>query len=217
MNSPGRPHVLDDSHCAEICELVAAGHSVAAVARLVGCNVKTIRRHAQRDETFACQLRAAEVNARNDPLKQLRRAASSNWRAAAWLLERSDPERFGKQTGAACRPEDVDRTFTRIMETVLEQLEGDQARRTMYNCLARVMEEESLHLFLPPAARPKNRRRPITPLVDDQRLYDMFATPSPAAPTAISGPWGTRAPIDPPKTQSTPSPPNLESFPPSGS
>jgi hypothetical protein len=151
MDSPGRPHALDYARCAEICELVAAGHSVAAVARMVGCNVKTIRRHAQRDEVFARQLRAAEVNARNDPLKQLRRAASSNWRAAAWLLERSDPERFGKQTAAACRPEDVDRTFTRIMETVLEQLDDDQARRTMYNCLARVMEEESLHLFLPPA------------------------------------------------------------------
>jgi hypothetical protein len=101
MDSPGRPHALDYARCAEICELVAAGHSVAAVARMVGCNVKTIRRHAQRDEVFARQLRAAEVNARNDPLKQLRRAASSNWRAAAWLLERSDPERFGKQTAAA--------------------------------------------------------------------------------------------------------------------
>ncbi|HEX6963687.1 MAG TPA: hypothetical protein VF175_17605, partial [Lacipirellula sp.] len=125
MSSPGRPCVLDEADYSEICDLVADGHSVPTVARLIGCDVKTIRRHALRHDRFARLLRTAELSARNDPLKMMRRAAHGSWRAAAWLLERTDPERYGKQPSAACRPEDVDRTFTRIMETVLSQVQGE--------------------------------------------------------------------------------------------
>jgi hypothetical protein len=81
----GQPPVLNDADCAEICELIAAGCSATAVARLIGRNVKTIWRHAARDQAFGQGLRAAQRVARNQPHEVIRRAAASSPRAAAWL------------------------------------------------------------------------------------------------------------------------------------
>ncbi len=191
MSELGRPCILDDQKRSEICDLVSAGHSVAAVARLMGCNVKTIRRHALRDERFGRLLRAAEVAAQNDPLKLMRRAAGSSWRAAAWLLERTEPGRFAKQPTAACRPEDVDRSFTRIMDTALGHIQGETERRSMYQALAKVMEEETVQLFLPPAAR-RTSSNPFEGMhVDEQRIKDMldsFSTNSDPSPAPASTP-----------------------------
>jgi hypothetical protein len=174
MTSPGRPPVLDKPRCAEICQLVAAGHSVATAARLIGCDARTIRRQARRDEDFGRQLRTAEVSARNDPLKMMQRAAHGSWRAAAWLLERADPERYGRRPPPTCRPEDVDRTFTRIMETVLSQIEGDAPRRAMYQSLAKVMEDESVRLFLPPGVRRTDQSADLELHVQQQRVNDFM-------------------------------------------
>ena len=187
MPSPGRPPVLDETRCTEICDLVAAGHSVATAARLIGCDARTVRRHAGRDENFGRMLRTAEVSARNDPLKMMRRAAHGSWRAAAWLLERTDPERYGKQPPPTCRPEDVDRTFTRIMETVLSQIEDDGPRRAMYQSLVKVMEDESVRLFLPRGVRRADQNCDWTVHVDQQRLKDfMDALSGPQEPDSAS-------------------------------
>ena len=58
MSELGRPCILDDQKRAEICDLVSAGHSVAAVARLMGCNVDFVRRVSRED------LPAAKVGSR---------------------------------------------------------------------------------------------------------------------------------------------------------
>jgi hypothetical protein len=174
MDSPGRPYVLDDRRCAEICDLAAAGHSIRNVARLIGCDVKTIRRHAARDPNFGRLLTTAVISARHDPLKMMRRAAGASWRAAAWLLERTEPDRYGKQPPATCRPEDVDRAFTRIMDTALGHIQGDAPRRAMYQSLAKVMEAETIRLFLPPAVRNVVPKQDLTFHVDDQRLKDFL-------------------------------------------
>jgi hypothetical protein len=186
MQPPGRPLALDDEKCTEICDLVTAGHSVAAAARLMGCNVKTIRRHAQRDDRFGRLLRAAELAAQNDPLKLMRRAAGGSWRAAAWLLERTDPERYAKQPTATCRPQDVDRAFTRIMDAALALIRGDAERRAMYQSLAKVMEEETVELFLPPSVRRASPKCASTSYVDQQRLSDLL--------DSIARPWKPATP-----------------------
>jgi hypothetical protein len=174
MNSPGRPCALDDARCAEICDLVADGKSIHAVARLVGCNVKTIRRHAARNPNFGRLLATAEISARHDPLKMMRRAAGASWRAAAWLLERTDPERFAKQSPATCRPADVDQAFTRIMDSALSHVSGDEPRRAMYQSLAKIMEEETMRLFLPPSVRQVAPQSQYDRNLEDQRLKDLL-------------------------------------------
>ena len=174
MNSPGRPCALDDTRCAEICDLVADGKSIRAVARLVGCNVKTIRRHAARNPNFGRLLATAEISARHDPLKMMRRAAGASWRAAAWLLERTDPNRYAKQPPATCRPEDLDRAFTRIMDSALSHVSDAESRNAMYESLAKIMEEETARLFLPPSVRQVAPQSHYEQNLDDQRLKDLL-------------------------------------------
>ena len=174
MNSPGRPCALDDARCAEICDLVGNGHSVRAVARLVGCNVKTIRRHAARNPNFARLLATAEISARHDPLKMMRRSAGASWRAAAWLLERTDPARYAKQPSGACRPEDLDRAFTRIMDSALSHVSGAESRNALYESLAKIMEEETMRLFLPPSVRQAAPQSHYDQKLEDQRLKDLL-------------------------------------------
>ena len=212
MSSAGRPHALNEARCAEICDLVAAGHTVAAVARLIGCNVKTIRRHASRDEEFGRLLRAAELSSRADPLKMMRRAAGGSWRAAAWLLERTEPERYARQAPATCRPELVQQAFTRLIEAALQRLGDEASRRTVYQQLNQVAEEQTLRLFLPPSVRTTGPNPDHTPFVDQQRFHDYLE--------ALTQPWQERAATPQkgdsvpgaatlhPKTQTPNSPPN---------
>jgi hypothetical protein len=217
MNTPGRPFRLDEQQSSEICDLVAAGHSIRSVARMVGCDVKTIRRHAARDQQFARLLAAAELSARQDPLKMMRRATGASWRAAAWMLERTDPDRYGKQRPVGCRPQDLDRTFTRIMDVALGLVRGEQERRAMYLALAKVMEEETVQLFLPPSVRRASSTSDFTFHVDSQRFQDMLdsaARPAelpetPKSSTQSRDKVPTR-PVPGPKTQSPKTPLNPE-------
>ncbi len=107
MSNAGRPRTLDDTKKREVCALVAAGCSLEFAARYVGCTHKTIRREGERDADFGQRLRSAQLSARLEPLRALRGKANTHWRAAAWLLERVDPEQFAKFDQKLFRPEEV--------------------------------------------------------------------------------------------------------------
>lgn len=77
--------------------MVAAGCTIEAAARYVCCSVVTIRREARRNAQFHEHLRQSRVAAQLSPVRTMREAAASNWRAAAWMLERTEPHRYGKR------------------------------------------------------------------------------------------------------------------------
>jgi hypothetical protein len=94
----GRPRVLDDAKRREVCAFIAGGCDLRDAARYVNCSVNTIRREADRNPEFAEQLRDSEAHVRLSPLRAMQRAMATHWRAAAWFLERTYPERFAKRT-----------------------------------------------------------------------------------------------------------------------
>lgn len=96
MAKVGRPRVLDEAKRREICALVSAGAGIQSAARYVGCSRSTVYHEAQQDEEFRQQLRRAKATVALSPLQALRRAYQENWRAAAWMLERTEPEQFGR-------------------------------------------------------------------------------------------------------------------------
>ena len=96
MAKGGRPRTLDEVKQREVCALVSAGCSLAGAGRYVNCSVKTIRREAERDPAFGDHLRKSQLAAQLEPLRALRGKANTHWRAAAWLLERVDPEQFAR-------------------------------------------------------------------------------------------------------------------------
>ena len=97
MANKGRPRALDEGKQREVCALLAAGISRKQAAAYVGCTARTLQREGERDRQFAERMRRAEVTAALTPLQVMRNAAGSHWRAAAWMLERADPEQFGRK------------------------------------------------------------------------------------------------------------------------
>jgi hypothetical protein len=100
----GRERILDDGKQREVCALVSAGCSLQAAASYVECATNTIRREAARNPDFGRRFREAQLQAQLRPLQAMRKAANSHWRAAAWMLERGDPDHFARRPAPAFRP-----------------------------------------------------------------------------------------------------------------
>ena len=92
----GRRPVLDQFKKREILAILSVGCSRRTAARYVGCATSTIQNTADRDPAFAEQLRHAECESEIGYLKNIRNAARKEqyWRAAAWALERRNPQDF---------------------------------------------------------------------------------------------------------------------------
>ncbi len=109
----GRPSGLTPELTGRLVPLLRAGVAVEAATRAVRISERTFYEWMQRGERGSQRnapyrdFRAAVEQARGEHeailVGQLARAASKgSWRAAAWLLERSFPERWGppEQRGA---------------------------------------------------------------------------------------------------------------------
>jgi IS30 family transposase len=135
MAPVGRPRVLDEPKRREICALVSAGCGIEAAARYVGCAPTTIRREALRNADFHDDLRQAELAAQISPLRALRHAAATHWRAAAWLLERTNPDRFAKQNPKMFSLGDMEEFITQVAEIVAEEIQDQPTRDRVYHRL----------------------------------------------------------------------------------
>ncbi len=93
----GRERILDEGKLREVCALLSAGCSLQAAAHYVQCAPNTIRREAARNPDFGRRFREARLQAQLSPLQAMRTAAASHWRAAAWMLERGDPDHFARR------------------------------------------------------------------------------------------------------------------------
>ena len=100
----GRERILDEGKQREVCALLSAGCSLQAAAQYVACAPNTIRREAARNPDFGRRFREARLQAQLSPLQAMRKAAASHWRAAAWMLERGDPDHFARRPAPAFRP-----------------------------------------------------------------------------------------------------------------
>jgi hypothetical protein len=123
-----RPRALDHVKRGEICALVSVGCSLEAAARYVGCSTITIRREVLRDEEFGDQFRAAEVKCQLVPLQSVRDAARTHWRAAAWLLERADPDKFARPTPRILTAADYENFLALFMKKANETIRDDADR-----------------------------------------------------------------------------------------
>jgi len=117
----GRPRVLCEAKLGEICALVSAGSSIEAAARYVSCSVLTIRREARRNRQFHESLRRSRISAELNPIQMMRSAATSEWRAAAWLLERTQPQRFAKRPPNSFSQEEVVELLGRVCDVIRQE------------------------------------------------------------------------------------------------
>jgi hypothetical protein len=134
---PGRPRALDDAKRREICVLLTAGYSLVSVAEHVGCSRRTISRELDRNAEFADRFRRAKIAGELEPLGTIRQAARTNWRAAAWYLERTNPQRFGKRNPVLLKPDEVKETINSLMLEVLDSIEREPLRGVLMRKLMR--------------------------------------------------------------------------------
>ena len=129
----GRPAVLDQAKRQRIVALVANGTSRRVAARFVGCAPSTITRTAARDPEFAAQLARAEQMPQIDLVRLMRIAARKEryWRAAAWLLERFNPEDFMLRPASVYTAEQVRQMVAQITEILSDGLPAENCRRAL--------------------------------------------------------------------------------------
>lgn len=148
--------------------MISVGCSLHDAARYIGCSVITIRREALRNEQFSEDLQRAYRAAQLNPLHDLRAAAKKNWRAAAWLLERTNPQRFAKQDPQCVTPDQVSAMVRRVIDIIGDEVPHAHVRQRIRDRLVGYSEELQREAWLahrdpcPPARRArKPRPRPV--------------------------------------------------------
>jgi hypothetical protein len=124
----GRPRIIDEGKRLEICSLIAAGCDLKTAAQHVGCSMRTIRREASRNPGFLENLRRSANDSEVYALNMLKSAAAKNWRAAAWLLERTKPERFARQRNDGVKTEELLEFVGRFVTIILNEVEDEEMR-----------------------------------------------------------------------------------------
>lgn len=160
---PGRPRALDETKLREICALVSAGSGIIGAARYVGCAASTIRREACRNPDFNERLRRASLAAELGPLNAIREAAKKYWRAGAWLLERMDVQRYGKQNVRFLTPEQFGDLGDALIDVIKDEIKDKDVLQRIVKRMENVgkfAEHEAVARLQPcPKFRRQKRRR----------------------------------------------------------
>lgn len=150
--------VLDDKKRSQIIALLANGSSRRMAARYVGCAPSTITRTAARDADFARQLANAEQNAEVDALRAIRAAAKKDryWRAAAWLLERRNPDDFAHRPANVVTGDQITQMFTQLVELLREEVPEANCDRAIEKLeeLLEAYREEKINSFAKVVSNP---------------------------------------------------------------
>lgn len=131
--NPGRPSKYTQARRDRILEALAEGHYVETAARLGGISPTTYYEWVAELPEFAEATQKARAKAEDDLVGHIRAAAAGvgelppQWTAAAWILERTRPERFGRIDRSkieVTRAEPAQRDdFSKLSDEELAQLE----------------------------------------------------------------------------------------------
>ena len=196
----GRRRILTPALKAELCRLVAESVTIEAAADTLDVSLRTIQRERKNDEDFDHGLRLS-LQAEPDPKRLMQTAARTHWRAAAWLLERTDPETYARRPVNTANPRQVEAALCFLLEAALQATPAEQ--RPAFFATINAAREHAFDCVFPnlgPWGNPRAPKCPPSPLTDyfiaQQRLataptipdYDeqgnvLPAPPRPAPPT----------------------------------
>jgi transposase len=136
-----RPFLDDEARRREILAILSVGGSQRTAAAYVGCSKSTIFRTAQRDAEFGAKLRRAQYGVEVGYLRNLQKAAKKEqyWRAAAWALERLNPEEFGNRRTVPVA--DVTLLLERLADFIVKSVRDPAVRRRIIHRVRRLLQE----------------------------------------------------------------------------
>jgi hypothetical protein len=122
---------LDEVKRGEVCAILAVGGSRQLAAQYVGCSATTIRNTALRDASFKEQLEKAESQHEIGYLQNIRAAARKEqyWRAAAWVLERRFPDRYGPRKPGTTSVEQIMQLLGQFAEMIVQEVPTPEAQQ----------------------------------------------------------------------------------------
>jgi hypothetical protein len=208
MPAVGRPRALTPVKRAELCSLVSSGIDLEEAVGYVGCSTRTVRRETERNEEFRRALTEAQLFSGLDPVHFMRKAAQQDWRAAAWLLERLDPNQFLRRDRSACTPEELTIVIDRVVEAALQQIDDQETRSRVYRHATSVASCALDELFPATAKSGAPRLKlQMQPLSEREALNEMLSEmgrSSKAPPRRDMAAPLDKAPL---RADETPSPP----------
>jgi hypothetical protein len=127
----------------EICAILAVGCSRTAAARYVGCHPDTIRNTAKREPEFAAEIEQAESQHEIRHLTHINAAAKEGryWRAAAWALERTYPDRYGRRRPHTLNLDQMSQVLAQFAGVILEEVTDEQTQERVFARLADLTSE----------------------------------------------------------------------------
>jgi hypothetical protein len=127
----GRPPVLDEMKQREILAILSMGCSRRTAARYVNCAPSTIQYTAEHNAKFAEKLARAQSQAVVTHMKNINTAAkkAQYWRAAAWALERLNPEEYASPHPELITAEQMSRLMAYFSQIVMEEVPVDAYRK----------------------------------------------------------------------------------------
>jgi transposase len=114
-----RPTKLTDEVEEEVLKAIRAGASLAAAAQFAGIDASTFYRWTERGDLagtgradarfrrFRTRVEQARAQAEVRDVTIIAKASERDWRAAAWRLERRNPQRYGRAAVAEALPGEV--------------------------------------------------------------------------------------------------------------
>jgi hypothetical protein len=170
---PRRRRFLDPERKEQILVLISQGCTFAEAAELVGCTDRTISREAAREPEFRRAILRATTRVREFPIALLHRAAAKHWRAAAWLLERTQPHRYAARRPAACDLPDLESACRRIIDAALTVVEDPAVRSRLQERMEQVAAQVAKDLVTSGVA-PSEPWLPAPPSVSAAQIEREF-------------------------------------------
>lgn len=129
MPRRGRPKKVHDQAKREFCMLVGLGMTRTMAASYLSLSLRAVQYEMRRTPEFRAQVRRAEMEAEAVPLANMRVAARSSWRAAAWYLERVYPRRFARPKRHAYTEEQLAAVGCALIENMIDKVKDAEVRR----------------------------------------------------------------------------------------
>jgi hypothetical protein len=194
----GSSRIMTPERRAKLCALLAESHTLEEASEAVGVSIRTVQRERKRDEDFDHEVLLA-LQKTPDPLKLMEQAARTHWRAAAWLLERQNPEEYARKPVNTTSPKRVATALRFVQEAALQSVPAE-FHEALYQRVQAAIDEAFANCF-PTMGKwetPKFPKLPIeTPLSDVQEVKVWEASVGILHDRNEPGNTAPPAPVDP--------------------
>lgn len=103
-----RPNIFrDEAKVQAVLNALKLGLSIKTAAKIVGCTYQTVHNECRRNKAFFARIKEAQGSCEQALVAMVYKAAQKGqWTAAAWMLERKWPDKWGKRERTPLTPKE---------------------------------------------------------------------------------------------------------------